>query len=251
MDDRKPIIEAILKTASEIPSLMKGERNNFAKYNYVGIDTYYEEVASIARKNGLSWVAAEESMEQVYEGDSLEYLSFTYVFDLMHKDGIDWPAAGRLSVLHPVQGAQTSGSALAYAEKMFMRQLFKVVTGEVDADASPAKSVEAEAKGGRSKRPSQVKVFTDEEVKAAEAVVVNGKISSVEVAKNADRAVEIIENAFLLFLPQTKTIDELKAFWVNNDDAHKTLEKADKAAYNRVRARFAQEAERLNKKGTP
>ena len=43
-------------------------------------------------------------------------------------------AAAEMSILHPLQGAQTTGSAASYAEKIFLRTLFKIVTGEPDAD---------------------------------------------------------------------------------------------------------------------
>jgi hypothetical protein len=57
------------------------------------------------------------------------------MFTMFHGTGEVVPVYDRISIFHPLQGAQTSGSAASYAEKLFMRKAFKVVTGEKDADA--------------------------------------------------------------------------------------------------------------------
>ncbi len=86
-------------------------------------------------KAGLLW-RIREGMARLAEIGDTRGMHFLYEIDLFHKNGEVWENFDRVNVFHPLQGAQTSGSARSYAEKIFMRTLFKVVTGEKDADAT-------------------------------------------------------------------------------------------------------------------
>jgi hypothetical protein len=135
------IAGAVLKTQADLGVLGKEDRNPFGNYNFVSIDKYYELVASAATRNGLSWFCQElgSSLSQVptkKDGVSVTVAKFEYMFTMFHVSGEAVPVYDRISIYHPMQGAQTSGSAASYAEKLFMRKAFKVVTGEKDADAT-------------------------------------------------------------------------------------------------------------------
>jgi hypothetical protein len=127
---------AVLAVQKALGVLGKSERNEFQKYKFVPIDKYYEIVASVATAHDLSWFCQEVGPAQVVSfGDGKTALLYTYMFTMFHGTGEVVPVYDRISIFHPVQGAQTSGSAASYAEKLFMRKAFKVVTGEEDADA--------------------------------------------------------------------------------------------------------------------
>lgn len=130
------IAEAIFKVSLSIGQLGKSEVNPFGKFPYVPIDKYYEIVAHEALTNGLSWTCKEISSVLVGGEPTKPIMKFTYMFTLLGRDGVCVPAADVISIFHQFQGAQTAGSAASYAEKLFMRKMFKVVTGEVDADAT-------------------------------------------------------------------------------------------------------------------
>ena len=121
----KIITEAIINASSKMPTLGKHERNAYGKYDFVSIDQYYEKIPAIVAEAGLFWRVREEAFQ--IAGDKIIY---TFAFDLFHKDGTILPSYGRITVIHPIQGAQTAGSALSYAEKIFMRTTFKIVTGK-------------------------------------------------------------------------------------------------------------------------
>lgn len=137
------LAKKIAEVSGLIPSLKKGTRNNEAGFSYVSIDDYYDQVASILRDNGLIWTITENGCEFVKLDEW--YAKFTYLFNLFDIDdtsGVDidgctvlsrWPS--EISLIHPLQDAQTTGSAMSYAEKIYLRTMFKVVTGEADADA--------------------------------------------------------------------------------------------------------------------
>lgn len=129
------IAEAVLAVQMSLGTLGKEDRNNFQNYNFVSIDKYYEVVARAATQQGLSWFCQETSSEIVNFGKDKGAIRFEFAFTMFHISGQVVPCYDRISIYHPLQGAQTSGSAASYAEKLFMRKAFKVVTGEDDADA--------------------------------------------------------------------------------------------------------------------
>lgn len=132
------INKAINKTITEVPDLSKSARNKHGGFNYVSIDSYYQEVAKVAAKNGLSWSVRETGCDyagavKTRNGEQMVY-KFTYEFDVACGSSTH-RGYSSFSVIHPYQGPQTAGSAASYADKLFMRTTFKVVTGEEDADA--------------------------------------------------------------------------------------------------------------------
>ena len=129
------IAEAVLAVQMSLGTLGKEDRNQFQNYNFVSIDKYYEVVARAATQQGLSWFCQETSSEIVNFGKDKGAIRFEFAFTMFHVSGQVVPCYDRISIYHPLQGAQTSGSAASYAEKLFMRKAFKVVTGEDDADA--------------------------------------------------------------------------------------------------------------------
>lgn len=132
----KAILKAITDVTAEIPNLAKAEKNQHGGYNFVPIDKYYEVVGKAAAKHGLSWSLSEHEWEHLPNVGKSGAMRFTYVTRLMHSSGEQQDNFSRLTIIHPIQGAQTAGSAMSYADKVFTRQLFKVQTGEQDADST-------------------------------------------------------------------------------------------------------------------
>lgn len=127
----KEIAEAFFATALDISKnpLVKDVENKFANFKYVPIDAYYNAIPKIALKHGLFWRCREQ--EVIAEGKTL---FFKFSFDLLHKSGSGVEDFDTVTINHPAQGPQTAGSARSYAEKLFMRTAFKVVTGEKDSE---------------------------------------------------------------------------------------------------------------------
>lgn len=131
------IIQSIIQVAKRTPDLRKESVNKHGGYNYVSIDEYYENIARIALDHGLNWHLSEtaSALEQVETAKGFTYVvKTTYSVSIMHEDGDYWPDYTQITVWHPLQGAQTAGSSLSYADKCFMRSIFKIATGEGDAD---------------------------------------------------------------------------------------------------------------------
>lgn len=250
----EPIAKAILAAIDEMPSLRKGDRNQYGNYAYVSIDDYLAEVPKCAAKHGLFWQSRELNYEIV--GEKGAHIAFTYAFDLGYKDGTLLPEYGRLTVIHPVQGAQTSGSALAYAEKLFQRFLFKIVTGEQDADATdssaaisaparPRPSLQAVEGGKRPASPAKVVGgIADGGVKVTEE---NG--TPVVAAPTDPEMWKKAADVFVQFAPECKTGKELREFWNINSGTLEKMETSAPDEYSRVKEVFSTHKAKLSKKG--
>lgn len=126
----------ILEVQAKAPVLRKSSSNDEAGFRYASIDEYYEKIVPVAREAGLLWIVTERMPPAIESYNGEDYARFFYNFEVMTSGAEPeetYPI--NLSILHPLQGAQTSGSAMSYADKLLMRTLFKVATGEPDADA--------------------------------------------------------------------------------------------------------------------
>lgn len=213
-------IRAIVSVRDQVGQLGKAAMNPHGRYKYVSIDAYYEHVGSVAAKHGLSWVAREVDFKLMPEVGKTGIIQATYSIMLMHISGDVVPDFTRITIVHPLQGAQTVGSAMSYLDKVFMRQLFAIATGEKDSDAdetdpnallggsTPTKAREPERRPETKPEQPQMSV--------------------------AD-----IEAMFTSFLPMAQDEEELKSFWSDNYPARNTLKDSDDAAYKRVLAAFS------------
>jgi hypothetical protein len=218
------IAKAIIAVTSEIKSLAKGEKNQHGGYNYVPIDNYYAEVGKLAAKHELTWVLRVVSFEHLPNLGKNGSVNYTYSVDLYGSDGTSEKNFTSLNVFHPIQGAQSSGSAMSYADKVFMRQLFKIETGEQDADAT---------------NPNEV----------------SGKPEKVEAPKPAlskeDEAALVawIESTIKTFLPDAKSDSDLTKYWADNRNGPiKRVQNFSEEAYNNLLAAFTARRKELSKK---
>lgn len=142
----------LLKAAEKMPILAKDDANPSEGWNFVSIDAYYEHGASVLRSEGVSWVVTEIGFEPINHGNAALF-GFRFRFDLYSADGY-WPNVSQLTVLHEMEGPQTTGKVVSYAEKVFLRSLLKMVTGEADADSSPTRPKRSLAAAGQAKTPN-------------------------------------------------------------------------------------------------
>ena len=257
----KQVAEAILAAMGDMPSLRKGDRNAYAKYDFVGIDTFLEKIPPIAAKHGIFWQPRELNYEIV--GKDNNYVATTYAFDLMYKDGTCLPEYGKITVIHPIQGAQTAGSSLAYAEKMFCRFAFKIVTGEEDADATdntkvtPIRRPEVQL---RQAAPVAVPAgpATGSPVEpmgeivggiAAGGVKVTEEDGVPIIAAPADPARwDVAAAVFHTFVPQCQSAEELKGFWTKNIAALDKMQAQAPDTYKGVKDAFTKHKAELKAK---
>ncbi len=234
------IIGAMLKTQRECGRLAKGDFNAHGKYNFVSIDDYYEKVATIAAANGLTWIA--RCTEVVPIGEKA--VKFTYSFSIMHASGAVLVDAFQHPILHPLQGAQTAGSALSYIDKAFMRHAFRVVTGEKDADSTPNTSDDWDlSPAPKAPASSSAAVPPPEALRQVIHEPLPGDPDKTPTLKTPDPStppaqLDIIEEVLVRFAPTAATAPALMGFWNKNTAAINALKGLAPDRYDRVLSAF-------------
>jgi hypothetical protein len=128
----KSVASALAKVQANVKTMGFDSNNAFAKYKYVSIDKYYDVVRPLLVDAGLMIIPDEEESDI---SDDRKVYKTRIKFTILHESGEYWDFPIRRTVILPFTGAQSCGSALSYAEKFCMRTLFKMTTGEEDADA--------------------------------------------------------------------------------------------------------------------
>jgi len=173
-------------------------------------------VGKVAAKHGLTWVLKVVNFEHLPNLGKSGAINFTYNVDIFHSSGDEKLNFTSLNILHPIQGAQSAGSAMSYADKIFMRQLFKVETGEQDADATNPNDLNGKPEAPKAEAPKPALSKEDEETLVA-----------------------WIDTTIKTFLPDVRTDDELKGFWSDNKNgAIKRVRDFSEEAYNGLLSAF-------------
>lgn len=125
----KSVAAGVVAVSRNVNKLHRDARNNFADYNYVSIDSFYEALGPLMAEAGV-FTIVDEVKAIVDKG----VLACEYEIFLVSEVG-DMYGPIKTNVTVKAQGPQAYASAKSYAEKYFLRQIFKVPTGEkIDAD---------------------------------------------------------------------------------------------------------------------
>lgn len=229
------IYASIIEVTRRVGTLGKAQFNPHGQYKYVGIDKYYEKVSGIAADLGLSWVLVQDKFELHPNVGKSGMLEISYRVNLFHSSGAVIENFSYLSIIHPIQGAQTVGSALSYADKTFQRQLFKVSTGEEDADSTA---------------PDDISNFTGKKTVSLDEVE---KITrQTEVKRNVvEKETEDVFGAiFFDFIPDCSSIDDLVEFYQENEQVLLKLKTNFPAKHKKIMDAFTSRKQILIKEGS-
>ena len=215
-------IKAIIETRTKVGNLGKAAFNPHGRYKYVSIDTYYEKVAAAAAANGLAWVANETKFDLLPDVGKTGIIRATYAVTLMHSSGDYLPNFSSITIVHPIQGAQTVGSAMSYLDKVFMRQLFSVATGEAGADADETNPEDLMLGEKAPKETSAPKGPGEEDLKQ-------------------------LEDVFVTFVPTAETENDLKQFWSDNIKGLDLLKVHAPEKHKRIIAAFSERKAQIKK----
>lgn len=134
------IAKAVIQVMKAIGTLGKErERNDSgAHYMFASIDDFYEHVRGHMADAGLFTIPNEARDAETQEvtrtnGKPMVVWSSRFAFTLVHDSGEAYGPIYK-SVSVQFTGAQSCGTAQSYAEKQLLRGLFKIKTGEPDAD---------------------------------------------------------------------------------------------------------------------
>lgn len=153
------IAASIIKVKKQVKQLGQDGNNSFAKFRYVSVDKFYDVIGRLMADAGLFVVTDEtnitaETRETQTDNGAVKrsvWITATYELYLFHETGEQYGPVHR-TIMVPATGPQAFGSGMSYVEKYFLRSLFKVPTGEEDADAAEQTGVpsrSAPANGAR------------------------------------------------------------------------------------------------------
>lgn len=145
----REIAAAIIAVARQIKKLGVDDKNEHGKYQFVSVDKFYERIGPLMAEAGLV-LLIDDAGSEVKEGKSGNpWLFIQYNLAFMHESGA-MSAPLRRSCALPISGPQAFGSAQSFTEKYFLRQVFKVSTGDKDGDdIAPVENVPGNAPRSR------------------------------------------------------------------------------------------------------
>lgn len=171
--DRQPLVmppeiaKAVLVVAKQVRQLGKDEENKFAHFNYVSVDKFYAVIGPLMADAGLFVVVEEDGCEIKAGSEKGAWLTADYSMTIYHESGVGFGPIHRRIVLSAT-GPQAFGSGLSYVEKYFLRGLFKIPTGESDADGDPQNGMPEQARASHDKgqiAQTQAKMDADPDFK--------------------------------------------------------------------------------------
>ena len=134
------IVQAVAKIQRAVQSVKRDGRNSHGGYEYASTDAIYAAISAKMGEAGLTILTLEDDPEfKTVDGPKgpQRWCRFKFRFILATEDGTWTDASCARTLYMQVLGPQTHMAAQSYAEKTFLRSLFKLPTGDLDLDQLP------------------------------------------------------------------------------------------------------------------
>jgi hypothetical protein len=131
---------AICKVQATVEAVKKSQRNQHGGYNFASTDDIYAAITRKLGEVGLVVMALEEESEikrVEKDGKTAQWARMVFSFVLATETDTWSDHRARRSLYIQVTGPQTFQAAQSYAEKAYLRSLFKMPTGDMDLDSMP------------------------------------------------------------------------------------------------------------------
>ncbi len=139
------IVRAICTIQATVDAVKKSQRNQHGGYQFASTDDIYAAVTRKMGEVGLVLLSLEDRAEIKRiekDGKTAQWMHAEFSF-VLATDGDTWTDARAKRTLYiQVTGPQTFQAAQSYAEKAFLRSLFKLPTGDMDLDSMPQAETE-------------------------------------------------------------------------------------------------------------
>ena len=180
----KEIAEAMLVVTKSVQALTKGETNEFGKYNYTSVDQIYEAVRGLLVEAGLVIVPYELEPVRIVELKGAQWCHFVIGF-MLQVEGIAYTHPMlRETLFSRLEGPQTFNGAKSYAQKTWLRHVFKIPTNEKDLDAEASASAETSA-NRKAAKPKPEKLSPEKSKVEAERAIAALKSLSRPISSEA------------------------------------------------------------------
>jgi hypothetical protein len=140
-----PIVQAICKVMTSVEAVKKSQRNAHGGYQFASTDDIYAALTRKMGEVGLVLITLEETAEikrVEKDGKSVQWLNCVFSFILATAEATWSDPRARRTLMIQVTGPQTFQAAQSYAEKAYLRSLFKLPTGDMDLDGLPQAETE-------------------------------------------------------------------------------------------------------------
>lgn len=137
MEMNVEIAKRITGVTRKINRLIDDAVNKHANYGYASIDKFYEDVGPIMADEGLFLILDEKSSQTQQRG-SANWLEIEFDVYVCSETGHTFGPVKRSQQVR-ADSSTAYGSCASYLEKYFLRQLFKIPTGEKNDDLEAQK----------------------------------------------------------------------------------------------------------------
>lgn len=193
------LAKAIIQVMGKAKAIAKDDDNAFGKYKYVSVDAFYAAIRPLMAEAGVLLVTDEVEVTTIQRPQSA-WLNIVYDLTLYHQSGAGYGPIRR-TILVQASGPQAFGAAMSYVEKYYLRSLFRVPTGEQDADAERQDDLPA-VKPPRHKGPFSTGDGEDDRSRSANSVPTRSRTKPTLVEnplekiakKEAEKGIESLQN---------------------------------------------------------
>lgn len=138
-----PIVTAIASVQNNIVGAVEQDQTNkHAGYKFASTDAIYAALMKLMAAEQLVCLPMQVCEPEKVEAGGKTYLKFTFQFVLSTPQASWTHEWNRRSVWMAYQGPQTFQGGQSYAEKAFLKALFKLATGDLDLEVSRAQVVD-------------------------------------------------------------------------------------------------------------
>ena len=158
------IVKAICTVQDAMQAVKKSQKNQFGGYAYASTDDIYAALSLKMAEAGLVSFCLEEGEPEIKvvtketldkKGEKVsvtkQWLKATYTFILATEQDTWTDPRAKRSLFIEVTGPQTFQASQSYAEKSWLRSMFKIATGDMDLDGLPQEG-DDETEGGPKRR---------------------------------------------------------------------------------------------------
>jgi hypothetical protein len=141
------IVQAVCRIQASLESVKKSARNPHGNYQYASTDDIYAALTRRMGEVGLMILPLEVESEVVRfekDGKTVQWLRAAFEFVLATPEATWSDPRSKRSLFILINGPQTHQAAASYAEKAYLRSLFKMPTGDHDLDSMPQADTEEE-----------------------------------------------------------------------------------------------------------
>lgn len=190
----KSIVRAVCEIKQSLEAVSKTGKNSHGGYMFASTDDIYAALTRKMGEVGLLVTSLEDKCEIVKidkDGKTVQWAHFEFSFVLSTEDDTWTDARAKRTLYIQITGPQTFQAAQSYAEKSYLRSLFKLPTGDMDLDSMPqGETMESQhaLNGNGGKRKSSAAAKRDGTDK-----VFNDLVKAIKDAPNAEVLQQIPE----------------------------------------------------------